>query len=790
MGIAPESGQQVERRRKRLLQIVAGVLVLVALGVLVTYRRRAGLGEKHLPDLRSLPANVNQRLSGYTFTRSDKGRPIFTIHAARTIAFKQGGTTVLSDVNVDIYGQQGSRHDTVRTGQCDYNPQTGELSAAGKVQIELNADAKPESAAAVSEDAHPVAGGVLPTGHQPLRLTTSQVKFTRQGSVVETDQPVDFQFGTAAGTARGMRYSTREGWVVLQNDVHARLAMTSARNALPVDLTAEAARYDKTTSQVTFQGPVEIEQGNRHVAAPEARAVLDARNRLTRIELSGGVGAYQKDPDGGWRAKAAGAVVEFDPDNAQLRSVTATGDVFMESRRSDRDMRLTSDKLTVDFAGAETRPQSGIAFGNVQLVGTSAKGATSAGNREPANPLTGYDEELRGNEVHFTFRQDRAVLSAAQTVGEGKLFLLPRDPNLGRRIATATPFEMSFDPQGRPVLVRGSTRPVLIFEPPPHSRDEPVAQCTADHLVAMLDPLAGGLKQVDQTGRFEFQQGDRQARADRARYEAGSDTLVLTGDPRVWDSVTRARADTIQLDMRTDTAFAQGHVQAVHFETGDPKTAPASPDPVNVVADRMRAERASQFVHYEGHVRAWRGQDVVESSSLDVFKNERRLSSGLRVTTSFLQPAAHVEPVADEKGARQETRPVVIRADRLGYFDEGKKASYRGHVKMVTQDTTLVADQLDVFFTSTSGPGASTVDRAVADGHVTVTQPGRRATGEHAEYFAAPGKIVLTGGPPVLYDADRGTTTGQRLTFFLRDDTLVLDGGKKSPTFSQHRIPQ
>jgi lipopolysaccharide export system protein LptA len=97
---------------------------------------------------------------------------------------------------------------------------------------------------------------------------------------------------------------------------------------------------------------------------------------------------------------------------------------------------------------------------------------------------------------------------------------------------------------------------------------------------------------------------------------------------------------------------------------------------------------------------------------------------------------------------------------------------------------------MDLYFSPASSPGDSEVERAVADGNVTVTQPGRRATGEHAEYFAAAERMELTGGPPTLYDADKGFTTGQRLTFFLRDDRIFLDGGEKSPAYSRHRIPQ
>jgi lipopolysaccharide transport protein LptA len=133
-------------------------------------------------------------------------------------------------------------------------------------------------------------------------------------------------------------------------------------------------------------------------------------------------------------------------------------------------------------------------------------------------------------------------------------------------------------------------------------------------------------------------------------------------------------------------------------------------------------------------------------------------------------------------------RPVTIRADYLEYFDQGRHARYHGNVRLTTESTLLVSDRLDVYFTQGDTAEGSEVDRAEADGQVKVTQPGRVGTGDHAEYYAGPGKIVLTGGPPTLVDEEKGSTTGQRLTFFIRDDRLFVDGGDQSPSLSKHRV--
>ena len=269
------------------------------------------------------------------------------------------------------------------------------------------------------------------------------------------------------------------------------------------------------------------------------------------------------------------------------------------------------------------------------------------------------------------------------------------------------------------------------------------------------------------------------------------------------------------MDTKTDTTIGEGNVQAVHLPAPPPPGSPSRstsgeavpPTPTNVLADQMVSQRHTQMVHYEGHVRAWQGTDVVESSSLDVFRTEHRLSSGLQVVTSYLRAASHAakgnapalgassaeaaspgapgDAPATPAGAME---PVTIRADFLEYFDHGRLAHYHGNVHMVTEDTTMQSDRLDVYLAQGESSEGSQVDHAEADGHVKVTQPGRRGLSDHAEYYAGPAEIVMTGGPPSLFDMEKGYTTGQRLTFYTQNDRLLVDGGDKSPSLTEHRV--
>jgi len=83
------------------------------------------------------------------------------------------------------------------------------------------------------------------------------------------------------------------------------------------------------------------------------------------------------------------------------------------------------------------------------------------------------------------------------------------------------------------------------------------------------------------------------------------------------------------------------------------------------------------------------------------------------------------------------------------------------------------------------------ISRAVGTGGgVTVEEGDRRATAERGEYTAASGKFVMSGGKPTLYDGSAGTTTGTQLTFFLADDTIIVDSESGSRTLTKHRVQQ
>jgi lipopolysaccharide export system protein LptA len=133
-------------------------------------------------------------------------------------------------------------------------------------------------------------------------------------------------------------------------------------------------------------------------------------------------------------------------------------------------------------------------------------------------------------------------------------------------------------------------------------------------------------------------------------------------------------------------------------------------------------------------------------------------------------------------------------AGKLTYWDKENRAHLDDNVLLQSADERLRGDKVDIFFTRAANgdsnvpAGTQQITRAVANGGVVVQQGDRRATADRGEYSAADGKFVMSGGNPTIFDASSGTTTGRQLTFFLADDTIIVESENGSRTLTKHRV--
>jgi lipopolysaccharide export system protein LptA len=770
----------------RWIKILAAAGLIITAGIIAgTYWLGKTNSRKFLPKPPALPKNVNQQLSGFTFTRSDKGRQLFVIHAARTLSFKQGGSVALKDVYVEFFGRSGKRYDLLTTPEGKYNPSTGNLATPGDVELILNASPS-QLQNLISRPGQPISGTPANDGtaRQPVYIRTSQVTSQDHGTLLESTTPVRFRLGTISGSARGLMYGTGKGEIELKRDVEAVFQPAQrAQAGPPIELSASRLRYAGPGEAVQLWGPVKIRQAGRTLSAEQGAISLDAENRVTEVVLEGKTRASDQLRNGQLTLLSDVLRGHLDPATSRLDKLVAAGHVRAESSQGGVLTHVEAHEVVLNFDPSTHVPANGVAMGNVHLTiaQTQKPSEHSSGSQTLGGNIS--KEDLATEIVHFSFRPQGKNLKEAETAGPGTLVLYPENPKAGDRTVTAARFLMAFDSASRLESLRGTGGTKIAFAPPPNSANQPAAASTASQMVATFNPGTEMIRSISQSGDFHFRRGMLEATAEEALDLAGKQKLILTGRPKVWDPATRARANRIEILLASDTAEGIGAVHAIHTDPQNPSS-PAT----NVAADRMIADRRRQVVHYEGHVRAWRGTDVVESPSLDVYRNERRVSTDSRVITSHLQPAP--SKAGGGKPAQSGPTPLTIEADKLDYLDIGRKARYIGDVELDTQDTKILADRLDVYFSSDKEQTDPEVERAVAEGHVKIVQPMRYAKGENAVYDARTGMVVMTGGPPTVYDTEKGSMTGQRLTFYIHNDRLLVDGNANAPVVSKHRVAQ
>lgn len=773
-------------RGKQWIKLLTGAGLVITAGVVLgAYWLGRSQPQSSLPKPPALPKDVHQQLSGVTFARTDNGRQLFVIHAARTLAYKQGGSTLLKDVEVEFFGRSGKRYDILRTPEGEYNQTTGNLSTPGDVELVLNASpGQLKDLAANPRQPIDQKPPDADAARQPVYIRTSKVISTEHGTQLESDTPVRFHIGDISGAARGLIYSSDTSEITLKQDVQAVFRPArGAQAGAPVEVSASRLHYAGPADGVQLWGPVTIHQADRTLTASQGLISVNEQNRITEVLLQGNAHAVDRNRAGELRLQSDLMRGRLDPVTSHLTTLAASGHARGQSAQGGALSRFEAHEVVLNFDPATHVVAKGAATGKVHLTITQARSRQSG----PSAPQTPggkiAKEELATEKLLFAFRPKGKNLKDAETAGPGTLVLYPADTKAGNRTVTAAKFLMAFDAQSHLESFRGTGGTRIVSAPPASSRSQAPAVSTAREMLATFDPATEAAQTVEQSGDFHFNDGTLEAKADQARDFAREQKLVLTGRPEVWDPSTRTRADRIVLLLASDTAEGIGSVHSIHTDPQNPSALPTS-----VVAQRMTADRRSQVVHYEGQVRAWRGTDVIESSSLDVYRNERRVSTNSRVLTSHLQ-AASAKADGDKRSAPG-LRPATIRADRLDYFDEGRKARYAGHVELDTEDTRIQSDRLDVYFSAGKTAADSEVNRAEAQGNVKIVQPMRYAKGENAVYDVQTGKVVLTGGPPTVYDTEKGTITGQRMTFFIHNDRLLVDGSANAPVVSRHRVTQ
>jgi len=806
-------------RLRRLLALTAVLLTLVVAGMYFYVRSRATNVLKQIPG--KIGYDIKRTASGFQFSKSDGKRTLFTIQASDVKEFKLRGNAELHNVSIVLYGRDSSRFDQIYGDDFAYDQKTGDVTAKGDVQIDLVAN----PAGLGSPDQ------TTPKEiKNPIHLKTRDLVFNKDSGNAMTAARVEFRTPQATGWAMGVKYAGKSNTLTLSSQIH-----VVVNGPYAAVIQADHGIITNDPRQITLEHP-RLNREDGRVQSDQAVFYLGPENQVEKVLASGNVTTETRMPErkqsasaanhGSATAPAVPSQMRSRADQAEfllegkrdlLRTATMTGNVHME-QTGVQPMEGEAGRLVLDFAG-QNELQKVHALDGVRLAQKASAGRKPAANGMATGP---QDFELTAPTIDFTVAQGH-ILQHAATSGAAKITIAQANavsaaaaqaPAAQRTVVTAGRFEAKFaSSEGRNHLTSVHGAPdarIVNSTPGEHDRVS-----TSDSVDAAFLP-AGGMEVITQQGNVAYTDGQEadkrtQAWANSARYTPSDQMLVLSGNPRVAMGGMATTANTIRLDRATGDALAQDDVKSTYSELKEQPNGAllASSSPIHVTAHSMIAHNNPGTALYTGNARLWQDANIIEAPTIQ-FERDRRFVTAqgtparpvqtVLVQTEKVGPEMTAPETTGTKAAKKNpwragSSPISITAAKLTYADSERRVHYEGGVVAKGADFTASAKTVDAYLlprsqTSTnqsfSGPGQ--LDRMVAQDDVVLRQAKRQAEGQKLVYSAADDKFVLTGGPPSIFDAEQGKITGVSLTFFRRDDTVLVEGGASTPVVTQTRV--
>jgi lipopolysaccharide export system protein LptA len=824
--------------------ILAGCLVAAIAGFFL-YGRWQGRRLGHdRPG--GLETSIQQSTEGFTYSESRGGHTIYTLHASKAVQYKGDGHAELHDVSITLYGAEGQPANRIYGSDFDWDPVHGIARAVGEVQIDFQGAATPgpQAGKAASDETE---------NKNTVHVKTSGLVFNKQTGLASTTEKIEFRLAEAAGSATGASFDSQTGIIILAADV----AFNSSVGGDPLEVRAHHAQYDRASRllyllqdvtdyadshtssdqatvsfrtdgsayQVLAEGHVIFTGDNgQQVNARIAHVDLDAKSEPQQAKLDGGLLYVSNDESRLIHGSAASGTMLFGPQttirHAQFRTAVSVVDEEklpqLDSAKTkpsaprSTTRQVQASQVDIDFArGPDRRPLAQ----HILAAGGGRVNVHSIYAKTPPEDMT-----IQGDQLFATL-DNGEVLSSVRGTGHTSL-------------VTVSPAGVTQSSKGDNLL--------LTFAAPRTPAKTPVKPAKGKQ--ANSPQPAAQLQSAVQLGNVTLvQQGvataggqtpaATTATAQRAAYDAATQIMQLTGNPRIQEETGELSATLLEMDRTTGNSTATGDVKATYREAkgqqakGQGNIGFAGTGPVHVVADHAHLDHATDITTFYGkaggEARLWQGNDSVSAPVLELSRAHGTLSahgSGSAPAVYAVFTSSQTNPQTNPKpGSKTQAAPSVVRLQSrtLFYAENDHKAVFSGGVVAQTTSGILHSSFMDVYLSpgpspartpdqqgsqktpgvpSQNGPSPSapsqSVSKIVARGAVQLEQPGRKGTGEELTYTAADGRFVLTGtssAPPRLSDQVRGVVTGNALIFNDRDDSVVVSGGA-SNAVTQTRV--
>jgi len=766
---------------RKIRPVILLAIFAILAGVGVTYYTRLKLqAGSALAKPKALAPGTLATSHAWTYRQTTNGKMAISVHAEDIQEIE--GKQELTGVELDIFHKEGNEYDHVKCAKAEFDMNQGVLYSDGDVEITMG-----------------VSVGKPPTGRL-IVIKTSGVRVESKTGKAHTDRLATFQFDRGEGRGVGADYDPNTRELVMHSQVDLTWRGTNP-NTVPMKVAAGEVTYKEREAKVFLSPWSKLTRDTMLLNAGPAVVTL-VNGSIKLVETQNAVGADQR-PGRNLDYSANQLRLDFD-DNNQIQKITGVDQARLVSKQDTTITTMTADRVVMDFdtSGDGSVLQTAVASGN-SMVET---------NPVPAKDVELADTRiLKSDTLRTKMRAGGQEIESVETDMPGSIEFIPNRPEQPHRWMNGDRVSITYGPKNQIQSFR-SVNVTTRTEKPKLSdgKETPAPELTwSKDLLATFQPNSSQLGKLEQWGNFRYEAGERHAKADRAALDQPNNLIDLIGGARISDATGSADADKIQLNQMSGDFSAEGNVSSTRLpdkKKEDSGGMLSEDEPLHARAKKMSSMDNSQQIRYEGNAVLWQGANRLEADTVEIDRENSVLKAHGHVVSQLLDkadsPPSEVDKAAD-KGAgkakgtskKSTTSPAksatnqaarvftVVKAAELEYNDMTRVADYKDGVTLDRPNMKVKAHEVHAFLRDNSDD--SSLDHAFADGQVEIVQtaPGRvrNGTSEHAEYYVDEDKVILEGGSPLFVDSLRGTTRGEKLTWFSKDDRLLVNGVESKP---------
>jgi LPS export ABC transporter protein LptC len=773
---------QVVRRKRRITAvdlrarvpaIARGLALLLLIGGAVFvgvsyYKMRNNTRFRLKSETPALSKEIVAIVTGYEQKVTKNDKLVLWLRAARDVKYADGHHE-LEQLNAQFFHPNIEKPDQIVGDRAMYDQETGMLQCNGNVQIDT---------------------------HDALKVKTDSFQYNQNTKVGETSALVNFERENVSGQSIGALVDNEKKRLELKSAVAVTVAPEEFKNkdpkdqkplkgarAKPVIIHSAQAVFEQSTMHLTFSGGATAEQEQDIMSGDTLTAILNDKKKLEKIEVRGN--SYVRVMDPGHAAEAHSVNMDFFLDADQrLQKAYGANDVRAQTLNTDSDMQLTgANALVLDFQ----------AQGNESVLkemrGEGGRSvATLSAPKSHANDPRAASKRLTADGIKMNWRVNGKDLEHAEAVGNAELYIEPvqQTAKNDKKTLTATRLDCEFFEAGNIARIcTASDSAKAVFTPFQPNDKRGTRTMTAQKLTTFFVRETQDVEKVEANGDAKFNELDRNGTANNIAYTAADDMVRLRGgDPTVWDSRARTKAVEIDSNNASHVSVCRGKVATTYYS--QEQTNGATPfkkvkSPVYISGDRAEIDHDSGRAVYSGTARLWQDDNYVRGDSITLYREEKRMEAWGHVQSALYQ-------AKQKTGNSTNVVPAVATAEFMRYSDPERLLHYETNVDIKQGTDRVTSGIADVYLQK----DVNEVERTVAQKNVVVVQPNRRGTGDWCQYTTVDEVAVLTGNPAHVEDVEQGTTEGNRVTMYRRENRVTVDDtrGSQSPgrVHSTHKI--